>query len=531
MKLRFNISEPINTGSPDYTICNQVSTFISFTNLELLLKIDGTNIINTTDLSSISFPIAPITTTNGLTVGVDLENSNYIVLDINLNNIWDFTNIEYQISKTGYWSFNKIFEIYGYDLGKNPNLTPITDSNPDFNIILLNKTNNEVNGFQTKAYSSFITYKRPYTNQLHFYKSNSGQGEISYINSDLETISYNSDGFICVTGEYSLKQLNNIYSLINNIKTLVDSCLSSLITLNNTNLFPSFEANTTCVDCNDDCIVVNTNNNTTTYIDYTTLTHFFVNDVEVNPFTTQYISYKLIDFTGNEILNQTNTFNINPLPFVYDPSTTLFSFQIPEIGDYIIQVEVGVTNLYKCIKNYPINGCNFYEIKNSDCNEFTIYNKGFEDFIVNISELQDDKSFLPISEITVNALSNSIINHNEDNIYTYTVTKNNINYIFIVVNYCNLRNCLLKHISKLLCKDKHDEDKCDECNHKDYYDFNSLIITAHTYFNMLNNEYNFNYIYESLSPDKINELFELSQFLKRFKEYCEHCNKICNCNK
>ena len=46
---------------------------------------------------------------------------------------------------------------------------------------------------------------------------------------------------------------------------------------------------------------------------------------------------------------------------------------------------------------------------------------------------------------------------------------------------------------------------------------------------MLNNEYNFNYLYEALSINKINELYDLKSFLVRFEEYCLECNSVCNC--
>lgn len=527
MKLRFNLTEPIDTGSPDYIICNQASSFISFTNLELVLKIDGTNIINTIDLAGVSFPIAPITTTNGYIVSASIENTNYIVINIDIDNVWDSTTASFIVNKIGYWSFNKTFEIYGYDLGKNPNLTPITDSNPDFNLVLINKINNEVSGVQTKAYSSLIAYRKPFTSELHYYKSNSGSGEITYQNTDLEQISTSVDGFLCIVGAYGIKQICNLYEYNNTGRTLLSTCTSNLINLLDINNFPTFGSSTTCVNCDAECIVLNTENTTTTNIDYSLLSTYYIDDIEVNPYLTQNLIYRLIDFTGNIIDEISYSFNINPLPFTYIPTDYLYNFSIPEVGDYIIQVEVSVANLYKCIKNYPIFSCNFYEIKNTECNEYTVYNKSFEDFTLIISELQDDKTFLEVSSVIVPALDNVVITHTSDNVYTYTVAKDEIDYIYIVVNYCNLRTCLLIGLTNLICPKT---GECIECRAKDYYDFNALIINAHTYFNMLNSEYNFNYMYEALSVNKINELYELKSFLTRFEEYCLECNKVCNCS-
>lgn len=521
MKLRFNINTPNSTGSPDYTICNQASSFVSFTNLGLVLKIDGTDIINTANLASVSFPISPITTTNGLTVAVAIENTNYIKLTITgLTNIWDSTTAEFIVEKTGYYSFSKVFEIYGYDLGINPNVAA-TSSNPKFDIVLIDKTNNEVNGHQTKAYSSFIAYKKPYTNELYIYKNNSGGGQTLYYNSDLELISINTDGFICTSEDYDIKQTNNIISS----GSIISTCTTDFLTVLQQILIPTFEANTTCTNCDEECTVVGSTNNTTTYIDYNLLTVFIVDDVEVTPYLTQSLIYRLYDFTGNEIASQEHEFDIDE---TYDPTAYKFEdFVLPEVGDYIIQVELSVTDLYSCKKNYPVKSCNFYEIKNTDCNEFTIYNRSFEAFAVSISELQNDKTFAETANITIDALGNSVITHSEDGIFTYTIVVDDVTYTYIVINYCNLRTCLLAGISTLLCSSK---ENCDTCKAKNYYDFNTLIVTAHTYFNMLNSEYNFNYLYEAISDNKLNELYDLKTFLTRFKEYCIECNSICSCN-
>lgn len=535
MKLRFNIATLVDTGSPNYTICGQASTFIPnsvriYDSLSLLLKIDGTTIINTADLTTYisTLPQGAITTTNGLSVTVAIENSYYLVVDINLVNIWDSTTAEFSISKAGYWSYNKVFEVFGYDLGQNPNVAASL-TNPNFDIKLINQTHNLVNGIQTKAYSSFIMYRRPFTSEVYIYKSNSGGGEVIYKDANLNILNIGVDGFVCVTGDFSVMQINNLYSYDNTGRTLISTCSTGYLLSTNVISFPTFGVSTSCTDCDSECVVINTPNTSIVNIDYSQLTQYTVDDILVNPYTTQVLTYNLIDFTGNIIQTLTYTFAINPLPYVYDQTLYPFTgFVIPEVGDYIIQVELSVTGLYSCKKNYPVNGCNFYEVKNTDCNAFTIYNRGFADFDVSISELQDDMSFIEVSNVTVPALSNVVISHTDDNVYTYTVTKDGNTYIYVVVNYCNLRNCILLGLKNLICKKR--DDCCDDCRSKDYYDFNALMINAHTYFNMLNSEYNFNYFYDSLSPDKVSELYDLSSFLKRFKEYCLECNKVCNCN-
>ncbi len=524
MKLRFNISEPTNTGSPDYIICNQASVFVSLTNLGLILDVGGTNIITTNDLSSVSFPTAPIVTTNGVTVIANLENSNYIRLDLSTFNLFSPPLVNFQISKTGYYSYTKSFEVYGNDLGQNPNLFPTTQTNPDFTLYLINQTNNSP---QTHAFSSFIAYRKLWSENIYFYKSNSGIGSVKYINGSGDVISNISDGFVCSKDDYKIKQITNIGN---------DICMTSLKSITHFTFVPPFEGTTSCTDCDTECIVINTNNTTITNIDFTLLDTFAVDDNIVYPLNSITIDYNLIDFTGQVISTQNYSFNLTSVPEIFVPSLYPFNFVIPSVGDYIIQVVLstptsfGIPAIFTCTKNYPIKSCNSFEIQNTECNQFTIFNKGFTAFDVEISELQNDKTFLLISTITVPPLSSKVITHIEDNIFTYTINTGLTTLTYIVVNYCNLRTCLLKELFGLICSNK--EGKCcDDCSRKNVYDFNALIINAHTYFNLLNSEYNFNYIYESLTPNKIDELFTLKSFLVRFKEYCESCNHICNCNK
>lgn len=531
MKLRVDVREPNNTGSPDYNICNQASSNVDPVNLGFKIEVDGEVILDTLDLDGSlgSFPISITTTANSIPVIIfnEVGYSPFyfgIVIECLLTNIWDSTTVKITATKDGYWTYSKSFEVYGYDLGQNPNLFPVTENNIPFTILLINKTNNEVRGYQTKAVSSFIAYRKPYTNEIHYYKSNSGLGDTLYYNSDLELISSVPDGFICSNDEYELKQINNLYGGSSNI---ISTCTSDLQTIPKVILIPTFEANTTCINCDDEqCSIIGANNTSTLYLNYTNISTYYKNDNKVYPYTIQNFIFRLIDFTGNIINEFEDSYTLGTIDTVFDIIELWSDFQIPEKGDYIIQVEINVTDLYKCIKNYPISSCNFYEIENTDCNEFTVYNKSFEDFTLVISELQNDKTFLEISSIVILALNNIVISHTEDNVYQYQVIKDDISYIYIVVNYCNLRQCLLLGLSNLICLES---SNCDSCKHKDYYDFNSLIINAHTYFNMLNSEYNFNYLYEALSISKVNELYDLKSFLTRFKEYCVVCNKSCNC--
>jgi hypothetical protein len=82
---------------------------------------------------------------------------------------------------------------------------------------------------------------------------------------------------------------------------------------------------------------------------------------------------------------------------------------------------------------------------------------------------------------------------------------------------------LLTKIDSLVCCNTNNN-----CDNDKVYDFNALVISAHTYFNMLNAEYNFNYFYTALDADKLNELRDANQFLTQIAGYCEECTSGCD---
>lgn len=530
MRLRFQILSPTNTGTPDYTICSQVSSNVDLTNTNLVVNIDGTDILSTTDLGTYTLPVGAITTTNGYVVsGIQRVNTYFIEMDIAMTMV-ETIDVSIQVSKTGYLPYNNIFKLFGYDLGNNPNSTNSNAQaityNPDMDIYLIEELNNVVDGKQTKAFSRFTQYRKPFTDNIYIYNLSSGQGKIKYINGDNDTILSTPNGLYCKQETVDIQQIVEIYDYVNCVLTLVDNCNTLFLQAESKTYIPNFETTTKCnTNCGtNDCIVsIESANTASTFIDYTNISQFYINDGLSYSFNNQTIQYNLIDFTGNVIQELDYNFTLgSPDTYVYD--FTLYNFdnyKIPEKGDYLLQVVVSSSDLYECTKNIKITSCNWYEIEQTNCNDYTAVNNSFEDLELTISKLTDnvfvEQEVKPFIKLT--SLSNVLL---DDGVYEFSTIRGGVKSSFIVINYCNIKNCILKSIQNILCPSD-----CSCVDDNAICELNSTIMLATTFFNMLNKEYNLNYLYTIIDDNKLNDLFNIDIVINKLTENC--ADNDCDC--
>jgi len=529
MKLRLRVLSPTNTGNPDYTICGQGSSAITLAGTTVNIVIGGTTIFNNTLDNMATVPGGTITTAEGFdVVGLFREDTNYITMEVQLANIWNCTSYQIVVDRVGYLSYANTFTIFGYDLGNNPNQA-IT-GNPNMDIQIIEEANNLVDGNQTKAYTSFVAYRKPFTDRIYITNTNSGQPSFIYL-SELDKILLSAPlGYICDKNEVKIKQRHTLEQLIDCVPTIIDTCESVVQTIGVVTNIMDYNASVSCVPCVDDCTSILALNTATTYLDHSLLTTYQVNDLEVYPFTSQELEYTLYDHTGIEVNYQQNTINIGAIPYVHDPATTEFSgWSTDEVGDFLLNIRLSVEGVYYCDKKIKIKSCHFYEIDCIDCNTHRVHNRSFDDLILNISKLNDDKEFELVEEIALVNLSYVDVVSATDGIYKFETVRDNKNLIYIVTVHCNLRNCTFDYLNKLICGCSTDKCKCNKTC-KDYYDFNALMLNAYTYLALLNDEYNFNFIYDTISTEKIDELYTLKSFIERFNEYCDSCTDTTPCS-
>lgn len=193
-------------------------------------------------------------------------------------------------------------------------------------------------------------------------------------------------------------------------------------------------------------------------------------------------------------------------------------------GSVITEVQAAVT----CWKSEIITACNPYEVSKLACNIYKVDNRSNNDITLNIYSLNADKTFTLVTTEIITPFDSNSITHTVDNIYQYEIIHVNGTNIHIVANYCNLQECMLRYVLGLLPLPAGCDNTPIDCEEKSHYDFNALMITSHTYFSLLNSEYNFNYIYEALQPNDIDRLYDIKTLMEKMINYCEICTNNCD---
>ena len=552
MYLTGHILTLANSGAPDYNICGQATTILDFVNTTFKLNISkggsvATTLINTNDLSTLNLGTLPYGVINygdydinfisfarnNTTNSYRVELQVYVAGTTNVVT-WEKFNISIEIQKSGYQSYLNSFELYNYDIGNDATLGYV--NNTDFDIILTNNTNNlDVYGNQTKTGSKLITLRRPFTNEVHFYSMIATQGNIEYY----DTIT----GLILLgTGKSGTIVSEETIDITQTIElTNTESC-SDADVANKVIWFPIFSvkyiSDPTCGDC--------TNTLAETTVSYTsdasTTGVFKINNT--NYFLHQFMSEKVLietfDYLGNSIDDNTTTINLTYAAWTSNPATFLtpvdYVITPSTIGDNVIKVTHTynaiaanssiIQVLHKCLNEYLLSTCNWWTVtENEECNSYTVNNCSADVISVELQKLNDDKTYTIISTTAVDPFENLVLEFALDGIYMLKVQKDgdpDTEYYSLPV-YCALKDCFLKYLQTVLCNKPSSEN----CNEKDYYTFNAFLINAHTYFLLLNQEFNYNYIYSTISAEKTAELYTLKTFIDRFAEYCQSSNSPC----
>lgn len=144
---------------------------------------------------------------------------------------------------------------------------------------------------------------------------------------------------------------------------------------------------------------------------------------------------------------------------------------------------------------------------------------------VQIARLQDNKTFANMftAPQEIAPLATYTSPNLTDGIYRFTITRTgSTTQNFIIAADCNLQRCMEALIRDIVnngwC--------CDNCTDHRAGLFNSIMLMFYQYYNSINDEYNFNYLYTALEPSKIEELFNLSRLQQRLTEHCTECKNL-----
>lgn len=542
MKLTTHLFSPNNTGAPNYNICGQASSVVSFVNTSFKVSIsNGTTtqvLVDTANLNGVVTPNTGTYTFGDLDISFTAFAKNAgtgsLTFDMNFYKTgttdpytWTKLFLVIEVSKAGYQSYLNTFEIYGYDIGNDVTLG--YTGNPGFDIYLINNTNNiNANGNQTKAFSSFSYLRQPFTDNIFIYNMVGTQGNITYYDSvsGLE-IGNGKSTKVCVLPDLcnnngiSVKEKIQVYDG----NTLLDTC-EITIAVPPVIWLPKVSNVSSCPDACNDCVNNISQLTIQTTIDYENVTPFKLNNtlVFLSQFMSEGTTYQLIDFQGALIDSIVTPYTITYAAWIINKAPFLvpieFVITTPPLGDTKVIITHFLENLILCNETLIFKVCNWWTVtKGTTCGDYVFNNCSNTDISIVLQKFNNDKTFTDISTLLVLAYTNTTISLQADGVYMVKVPSRDVvgDYdYYSIVSYCLVEECWLAYLDKVMC--------CkvtDDCAANDNYKYTAFLITVQSFFMALNEEFNFSFIYSLIDADKLETLYMLDSYITRLAEYCE----------
>jgi len=546
--IRFQIKE-VQTVAPDYDLCGQAIAVMDYTNLGLVLNLDGEEIINETDLTNFTFG-SPITTIRGYIISnVSFVNTDIITITVDNILIDDLLLFDIEITKTGYLPYVNSIYLHGYDIGNNPNIVngigETINYNLPFDFILVAEANNVVNGEETKSLASFIKIPKPFSTCTYLYKNNSTSGTTNYHSSLNDIILSTANGFY--NGETLTIFQKNTISFQDNTSV----CSSANNVLYKYKWFLNWSTNVINIE-SPDCIVVGTEFQVSVNGDINDLHTLYVDDAKQYPFTDIKIIYSIYDING--LLVQEQIVNITDISYLqaFPTVDTEVSFILEDSSSYMLITTLQVGDVYGCCQSVQINTCNYFEYKKLSCGVIELKNNTFNDLVLEVSQLVDSELIL-IEEFDLTFASTLEYTFPDDGVYLLLdKSKHNLNLReiiippvvdprpinpglskdegIIVVITCALEKCYIDYIENVICTPC--SKNSDSFDIK--YNFNVLTGIYYTIMTILAKE-NFASLIVNVTDVELVKLHSLNTLIQKAKDYCLNCNpnltdNDCGCN-
>lgn len=541
----FNILDVIQTGA-NHDVCGNAPAVLDMQDTKVIVSVEDNVLFTTNDLlndaATISASCPSAIGTTGLTfTSFDINPiTGAVIVNITGIEVYDEKVLSLNIENAGHYSYTNSFKLFGYDLG---NEVGVSVGNPDLSIVLIDKNSIvDIYGLQTRTFSKFTTYQKPFTNKTLVYNLVGTTGEITYMNVDSTAgIGGGQNAVVCSTTGLQIKQTIIVRDKDCNV---YDTCESTEEVTQAVWFPPVNKSSYSALNCDSECTSNLNTNSIELNLDYASVSIFNINGLaqwlfspnEPTESLYEQLVYELYDYNGQLI--ETSTVDVTNFydAYLLDPSIitpTTFNFSMPVFGDVVVKVKyqiVKVTDdsvIVECTKIQTYNSCNFWKIENdSTCGAFIVKNCSLLSGTLVISQLQDDKTFTTILEEDLDALTNLNIALESDGVYTfvfnYTQDEEEKTQTFTITNYCAFKTCYFEYLKKVQCGDV-----CENCNKTNFYDFVTFALNAQVFLALLNNEYAFNYVYTAIDTDKIEELYTIKQFADRLNEYC---SKSCGCS-
>lgn len=432
------------------------------------------------------------------------------------------TSATISIMKNGYYVYNMVID-------------NVFNVNKTIDIILV-AIESIVSPNYNRPFPRFFTFQDPYTFKTYAYNGSSYPGQVEWYYNNV-SYSYNDKIVLdyYIPGSYQLKIRGTTYEP------------SGLIRYDSTYATDTIgiSGNTTPNTASDISVYLALDlNKNVTEIEYRPTFYLTASDaedlsqidkgyardevvtitpfIELNNSSTYTIKYVVTDPNGIVIINTT-------ISYIDIPGVTI-SFTLTTLGNYTVEATLtDVEGAKKYYSTININTINFIDITYTDCNTFKFENRSTT---IPITYSISDLTGVVVSNGSLQYKSNIEIVLPGTNLYTVTVSYNDIIEYYIINNYCDLEDCLTKATLDIFC-----DPTCDPCDKLDKeLDLIRLFSLSQTYFMKLHKEYYINNIYTALTDTKLDELTNIKQTLDKLSEYCVRIGCLdkssdCGCNK
>lgn len=529
MNLRFRVLKPDNNINPTAFACSNLFDVVALNSFGIRIEVNG-DLVFDYAIGTFNSGITFSGSRGGVDVTFAVENIYYLKLNLDLNNRDDIADVRIKIMNNDCDTYDNVFTVNGFDLGKNPNVVlplGMTNFTKPFDIRMMPNTwfNPSAISINKICPSAFI-YRDFVNKKIHIIKNNSSIGVTEY---------HLPGGVIpLATGSYA--EIENANDAITSIE--IRSYVPGFKTIYTaTILIPSAPvtrpilsfslANPGCSTCQ--CFAETSEISLTT--DISGVSSYLIDDTKFldNPQLNN--NFDLIDsVTGLVVNNQNASYSPNPaIPIITQPYTQPLGLDYNHQHRLVWTLrKTNSSGEILAILTIILGPCAEEEMLRTDCGEYSWTNSQETATLEVYNYSADGVETLVISYVGV-AVGVTQLIPISDGVFIVKVRRNNIvEYSYKLIGICSYIKCLTDNTQSLVCDDPcltvtsdcGCED-CGDCNCSDKDSFNLLLIT---YMSLLNKMYVQNPIFNELDTDSAKTLKDLALVQDRLTKYCEGCS-------
>lgn len=198
-------------------------------------------------------------------------------------------------------------------------------------------------------------------------------------------------------------------------------------------------------------------------------------------------------------------------------------------GDSYVLFEIAP--VMTCEYTSEINICNWHTVTRTDCNVFRISNNSNTNAIVSIHKVIGEHEVELFNTFTIVELTSSDITLPDGAYILELLGFDNNTYTYVIHSYCTMFNCFKIYIDKLICDNATSNcSPCidDNCNEKDYYNFNAFMSLYYTYLSGINELHQIEGVIDFMTNPIVEKLYKLSVIQNKAMNYCKPCNTPCD---